>query len=97
MKSLSYFVKATADLDAIWDYSFEQWGLDQAERYTRELRNMCRALASGAKKGRKVSIRPGLSKVRCGSHLIYYRDLPDRLEVIRILHDAQDVERHLQD
>jgi toxin ParE1/3/4 len=85
------------DLDAIWDYSFARWGLDQAERYTRDLRDMCRALASGRRKGRVSSVLPGLSKIRCGSHIIYYRDMPDRLDVIRILHSAQDAERHLHD
>jgi len=33
----------------------------------------------------------------CGSHINWYRDLTDRLEVIRVLHSAQDTERHLHD
>ena len=55
------------------------------------------ALASGAHKGRSGTVRPDLMKCPCGSHVIWYRDTGDRLEIIRILHSAQDTERHLHD
>ena len=42
-------------------------------------------------------MRRGYLSCPCGSHVIWYRDLPDRLEIIRILHSAQDTERHLHD
>lgn len=31
----------------------------------------------------------------CGSHVVYFLDCADRLDVIRILHQRQDAERHL--
>lgn len=43
----------------------------------------------------KCSIRPGYLKARAGSHLIYFRMTATDLEIIRILHGKQDVERHL--
>jgi len=29
--------KAKSDLSGIWDYTFEEWGVEQAEKYVREL------------------------------------------------------------
>jgi len=97
MKALSFTPRSAADINAIWDYSAENWGIDQAERYIAEIRATCHALASGRRKGRVATVRTSYLSCRCGSHVIYYRDLPDRLVVIRILHSAQDVERHLHD
>jgi toxin ParE1/3/4 len=40
-------------------------------------------------------IRPDFQKHLCGSHAIYFLMYADRLDVIRILHQSQDVKRHL--
>ena len=29
--------KAKADLSDIWDYTYSEWGVEQAEKYVREL------------------------------------------------------------
>jgi toxin ParE1/3/4 len=97
MKDLSFTPRAEADIDAIWEYSFTNWGLDQAVRYTPEIRDICDALASGRKRGRAKTVRRGYLSCPCGSHVIWYRDGGDRLEIIRVLHSAQDVERQLHD
>ena len=97
MKAISFTPRSAADINEIWDYSAANWGVSQAERYTAEIRDTCQSLASGRKTGRRLTVRPGYLSYPCGSHVIYYRDRPDRLEVIRILHSAQDVERHLHD
>jgi toxin ParE1/3/4 len=96
MKALAFTHLAIADIEAIWDYSAEIWGPDQDDRYTDEIRDACHALAAGRKTGRLVDVRPGYLKYTTGSHVIYFKDQMDRLEVIRILHGRQDVERHLQ-
>lgn len=89
--------RATQDLEGIWFYTFDTWSRAQADRYHNALVSAIEALASGTRKGSADSVRVRVLKRPCRSHVIYYRDLPDRLEVIRILHSAQDVERHLQD
>ncbi|WP_287885706.1 type II toxin-antitoxin system RelE/ParE family toxin [Paracoccus sp. (in: a-proteobacteria)] len=95
MKALAFTVAATGDLEEIWDYTEGEWGFAQARRYAEELRDTCHALASGERRGRKVDVRPGYLKCRSGSHIIFFRDLGDTLEIVRILHGTQDVERHL--
>jgi toxin ParE1/3/4 len=95
MKSLTFSPAAEADLEKIWDYSAENWGPDQADRYTDEIRDACQMAASGEKRGRLVDVRPGYLKISSGSHMDYFHEEGDRLEIIRILHGKQDVEWHL--
>ena len=73
----------------------ERWGLDQAARYTRGIRDACSDLAAGLRQGRPVDVRLGYLKYVAGSHVVYFRDCGDRLEVIRVLHGRMDVGRHL--
>jgi len=95
MKSLVFSPAAQADMEVIWDYTVEHWGFDQANRYTDDIRDACHGLASGHRQGRPVDVRPGYLKYLVGSHVVYFRDHCDRLEVVRILHGRMDVERHL--
>lgn len=95
MKALSFSPRAEVDIDGIWDYSADNWGPDQADRYTDEIRDACHALASGRKQGQATNVRLGYRKCPTGSHVIYFRDRGDWLEIVRVLHSAQDAERHL--
>lgn len=95
MKSLAFSLAAEADMDTIWDYSAEHWGPDQADRYIDEIRDACLALADERLQGRPVEVRDGYLRRSTGSHVIYYRDHGDRLDIIRILHNRMDVGRHL--
>ena len=95
MKAIAFSPAAETDIDDIWDYSADNWGPDQADRYTDEIRDACHALASGRKQGRVVNVRPGYLKTLTGSHVIYFRDQGDRLEIVRVLHSRQDAQRNL--
>ena len=95
MKPLTFSPAAISDLNGIWDYSAERWGLDQADLYIDELRDACRALASGHKHGRPVELRSGYLCILAGSHVIYYQDRDNRISVIRVLHSRMNVDRNL--
>lgn len=95
MKALTLSPAAAADLEHIWQYSAATWGLDQADRYIEDIRNACLHLASGASRGRMVDVRTGYLKQTVGSHMIYFRDEGERIDVIRILHQRQDVSLNL--
>lgn len=94
MKPISFSPAAEADIDGIWDYTADRWGIDQADSYTDAIRDVCQALAEGRKRGRP-SVLPGFQKCLCGSHVIYFLDYVDHLDIIRILHQRQDAEQHL--
>ena len=41
-------------------------------------------------------IRPGDRKLAVGSHTLYYRVMPDGvIDIVRVLHQRMDVDRHL--
>jgi toxin ParE1/3/4 len=97
MKTLAFTVAASADLNSIWDYTEAEWSVAQAQKYTTEIRDVCHALASGQKRARATSVRAGYMKYPCGAHVVYFRDLGDMLEIVRVLHRAQDAERNLHE
>ncbi|MDG1209804.1 MAG: type II toxin-antitoxin system RelE/ParE family toxin [Paracoccaceae bacterium] len=59
MTRVTYSPATITDIDGIWDYTAETWGLDQADRYTDELRDACNDLSAGVKHGRVVDVRDG--------------------------------------
>jgi len=40
-------------------------------------------------------VRAGYQKFPAGSHLLFYPTTPDEIDIVRILHQRLDVERHL--
>lgn len=94
-KSYALSPLAEIDLEGIWFYTFQNWSLAQADGYHRDLVATFEDLASGTKRGRDVDVRPGYLKCPVGSHMIYFRDSGDQIEVIRILHQRQDVTLNL--
>ena len=89
-KSYALSPLAEIDLEDIWLYTFQNWSLAQADSYHRDLVMAFEGLASGTKRGRNVDVRPDYLKCPVGSHMIYFRDRDDQIEVIRVLHQRQD-------
>ena len=42
-----------------------------------------------------MPVRKGYLKCAVGSHMIYFRDRGDRVEIMRVLHQRQDVDQGL--
>jgi toxin ParE1/3/4 len=97
MKRVVFLPAARADIEGIWNYTAGRWGKAQAERYTRLLHDACLGLAAGTHPSRSADhVRPGYQKAQAGSHTIFFRGVyPGDLEIVRILHQAMDVARHL--
>ena len=97
MKGLEFYPAAAVDIDEIWEYSASKWGVAQADQYIDGIRDACHGLAAGEKSGRKIDdIRPGYLKYAVGQHFVFFRISKRGIEVVRILHQAMDVDRHLQ-
>lgn len=94
-KSYALSPLAEIDLEKIWLYTFQNWSLGQADSYHRDLVAAFNGLASGTKRGRDVDVRPDYLKCPAGSHMIYFRDTGDQIEVIRVLHQRQDADLNL--
>ena len=86
---------AETDLEEIWRYTCKNWSMQQADTYHRQIVAVIEALAAGKNHGLPANILPNFQKYLCGSHVVYFLDYADHLDVIRILHQRQDAERHL--
>ena len=83
-------------MEAIWLYSLEGWGLEQANRYTDELTNAFAQLVVSPKMATPCDhIRKGYRRCRVGRHAIYYQQTDYGIAVIRVLHDRMLSSRHL--
>lgn len=90
-------VLAERALSAIGAYTRVNWGVDQAVRYLSELDATFARLAEMPSLGRgRSDLRPRLLDFPCNRHLVFFRRDPGGdVEILRILHQAQDHERHL--
>lgn len=97
MKHLIYTPQAIRDIDGIWDYTADRWGVDQAEKYAGDIRDACFELLRNENTGQDAgAIRAGYRKFRSGSHFIFYRQQSDGgIEIIRVLHQQMDFGSHL--
>ena len=88
--------KAKSDLSDIWDYTLAEWGLDQAEKYLRDLWAALQTQARDPSTSVDISdVRKGYRKFRSGSHVIFFRRTREGIDVVRILHQRMDFERHI--
>lgn len=88
--------KAKSDFSGIWDYTLEEWGVEQAEKYARELWAEMQKQASDHSTSTDISnVRSGYRKKKSGSHVIFFKLIDDGIDVIRILHQRMDFDRHL--
>lgn len=87
---------AQRDLSLIWDFTEERWGVRQAESYLTEIRAAIERIAYDPGRGRACDeIREGYRRYSIGSHLLFYVESTDGVDVIRILHQRMDPTRHL--
>ena len=87
---------AQADVDGIWDYTAEKWGVDQAESYTQDIGDACRELAVGSRSSRPVDIRSGYRKALVGLHVLFFKtEDTGRIVIMRVLHQSMDAGRHM--
>jgi toxin ParE1/3/4 len=87
---------AQADMDEIWDFTEERWGVVQAKQYVRELQRAIETVARDPRRGRACDdIRAGYRKFSAGAHIIFFLPLGDQVQIIRILHQRMDFDQHL--
>lgn len=86
---------AETDLEDIWLYTFRTWSIEQADSYHSGIIAAFEGLAAGHKTGRPFDIRDGYFKYPVGAHLVFYRVSDRNIDVIRVLHQRMDANRHL--
>jgi toxin ParE1/3/4 len=87
---------AERDLEGIWKYTREAWGLEQAERYTDLLAAAFQVLAESPKAASTCDhVRQEYRRRSVERHTIYFRLTDYGIAIIRVLHERMDAPRHL--
>ncbi len=89
--------KAVRDLAGIWNYTVQTWGESQADNYIHDLNGSFESLSENPEKGKSCDdIRNGYRKYYVDKHVVFYRQISKtEIEIIRVLHQAMDINRHL--
>jgi toxin ParE1/3/4 len=88
--------KAIEDLRSIARYTEQTWGREQRNKYLSKFDASFQMLVHEPELGRACDeIRQGYRKHHVGRHLIFYRLIASRIEIIRILHDSMDIDSYI--
>lgn len=96
MPRYEFTEQAEHDLEAITDYTLENWGRAQTEKYINALEELAQYIADNPDLGadRNVLLE-GLLSFPYVSHILYYFKQPSGITVIRVLHKRMDPKRHI--
>ncbi|RPH29625.1 type II toxin-antitoxin system RelE/ParE family toxin [Buttiauxella warmboldiae] len=94
MKAIKLTPKAEADLEAIWNYSFRQFGLEKADAYIGRLAAVFDILASHDIGTHRAELGENIFSLPVEQHMIYFVPSHSVVTVIRVLSQSQDTLRH---
>ena len=98
MASFRLRQRADADLISIWHWTHDKWSPSQADEYIDSLTAMMAMLADDPTRGRAAdTVSPGLYRMNCQAHVIFYRRVSEGVEIVRVLHGRMNLPRHLKD
>jgi len=84
---------ALTDLSEIWTYYFNVAGRTVADRIVREIGETTRLLEDHPFGGRsRNEVRQGLRSIAARPHVIFYRIVDNRAEIVRVLDGRRDIE-----
>ena len=91
--------KAVDDLTKIWNYTYEEWSEQQADKYYQSLISHCEEISKNQKIGKNYTgITSSLFGLRATKHIIFYRVLSSsEVEITRILHERMDLKRRIME
>lgn len=99
MASYRITKKAVEDLTKIWDYTYEVWSENQADKYYFELLEDCQVLAENQNFGKPYhEISKEIFGYKSGQHIIFFRILSvSKIEITRILHSRMDLKNRIEE
>lgn len=85
------------DMPGIWEYSYENFGRAQADKYTDGLWAEFQDLANRSPRSGKIrsDIGDDYRSQFYGSHIIYFKNTDYGVRIVRILGQSMDPKRHL--
>lgn len=91
--------KANQDIEKIWLYTYENWSLEQADRYYNLILDEIEFIAENFESGKSVDfIKNGYRASLVKSHIIFYKKSRSNVvEIIRVLHQKMDIENQIDE
>ena len=92
--------EASFDFEKIWLYTFQNWSIEQADRYFNLIMDEIEYLANNPESGKDYSnVSAGYFGSQIKSHFIFYKinSKKKEIEIIRILHQRMDIETRLSE
>ena len=94
MKEIELTPKAEEDLEAIWGYSFRQFGIVQADAYIGRIAAVFDVLAMHDIGTHRPELGDNIRSLPVEQHMIYFVPMYSVITIIRILSQSQDTIRH---
>ena len=94
MKEIELTPKAEEDLEAIWGYSFRQFGIVQADAYISRIAAVFNVLAMHDIGTHRAELGDNICSLPVEQHMIYFVPSHSVVTVIRTLSQSQDTARH---
>lgn len=96
MRTVQFTNASRNDLKSIFTYSIRKWGLAQAKRYSDQLKEHVQKMAPSAAFSKPVNnSERNLMQSAIGRHLIIFEQTDEQILIVRVLHEAMDIPRHL--
>ncbi len=87
---------AKSDLLEIWNYTAENWGEKQAEKYLLDIESKLEQLAANPKLGRqRPEIKLNYYSFPAKKHIIFYLLSGNHIDIIGVLHGKMDINKNL--
>ena len=96
-----YFLtnKAVKDLNDIWEYTFDKWSENQADKYYQLILDNCQEIAESPILGKKYDgVAANLLGLKTNRHIIFYRKMDKNvIEITRILHGRMELKNKIKE
>ncbi len=91
--------KANEDLNDIWDFTFDEWSEEQADKYYFEILDCCQFIAENQYLGRNYKeIENSLYGYLINKHIVFYQKITKLdILVVRILHTSMDLKERIKE
>ena len=91
--------KANQDIEKIWLYTFENWSIEQADRYYNLILDEIEFISENFESGKPVDyLKKGYRASIVKSHIIFYQKSKRNIvEIIRVLHQNMDIENRINE
>jgi toxin ParE1/3/4 len=89
--------KAVDDLTGIWNFTFDKWSENQADKYYLMLLENCNEC--NPELGKNYSgVIENLLGFKAGRHILFYRKIVESdVEITRILHEHMDLKNRIKE